>query len=76
MDGSPPLRDKRPRAGSTPIGYSIVVVPTATIDRHDVLHFQGKLENGFWRIAILTPVSCPERYLRIIRRWERGLRRA
>jgi hypothetical protein len=40
---------------------------TATSDRYDMFHLQGKVEHGFWRMAILTPMSCPERHLSIVR---------
>jgi hypothetical protein len=51
-------------AGQGPVRHSIL---TATSDRYDMFHLKGKVEHGFGCMAILTPMSGPERYLGIVR---------
>ena len=33
-------------------------VLATTGDRHDMFHFQGKVEHGFWRMAVLTTMTA------------------
>jgi len=45
-------------AGQGPVRGSILA---ATSARHDMFNLQGKVEHGFWRMAILTPMPRPKR---------------
>ena len=42
-------------------------VLATTGDRHDMFHFQGQVEHGFWRMAIFTTMLSPKRHLGIMR---------
>src|SRR5437762_2130331 len=40
-------------AGQRPVRRGVLAT---TADRHDMLHLQGKVEHGFWPMAVLTPM--------------------